>query len=370
MRKVFLIALFLVSWYLAGFFHAARIMVLVLAEAMLFFAMYLLSWYLKKSITLQAESFQKVRVSKDENCPCTVNLENTGMVPVTKAQLKWTWQYRREGLPAGKQRRTHKESADRGRRRRTEKEITALDAKEQLAVELPVFASLCGLLDIEIKKAYLWDYLGLFRRRFSPKKAIEVAVLPERQAMKFVFAPGSAESEEDPERELFQIREYQQGDRARDIAWKQSARTEKLLAKEYREIGDDCSDLFLDLNGGSLCEPKRISAFYQILQGVLAGLQAEGMSPRVCWRCEGSGLQRVDIRTEQELDLLLCRLYRDEEHFGALTEDDRAAAAKGFCLDLELNLFYRKKRIAAFETAGLGKQLAQTVYIGEGFDEK
>lgn len=369
MRKVFLIALFLVSWYLAGFFHAAHIMVLTLAEAMLFFSMYPLSWYLKKSTRLQAESFQKVRIHKEEHCICTVTLENTGALPVTKAQLKWQWQYRREQAQGHEQRRTRKWVSGRGRLR-TEKETAALDAGEKLVVELPVFARFCGLFDIEVKKAYLWDYLGLFKRRFSPKRTIEVAVLPERQAVKFVFAPGSGAEEEERERELFQIREYQQGDRARDIAWKQSVRTEKLLAREYREVGDHCSDLFLHLSGGSRCEPKRVSAFYQILRGVLAGLLAGGMLPRVCWRCEDSGLQRAEVRTEQEIDLLLCRLYREEERFGALTEDDGAAAAKGFCLDLELNLFYRKKRIAAFETAGLSKQLAQAVYIGEGFDEK
>lgn len=363
MKKVFLISLFLVSWYLAGFFHAAHIMVLAAAETMLFLAMYLLSWYLRSRVQLSAESLQNLRLHTEKDALCSVTVENTGVLPVTKVQLKWNLGYRRNQTASKKMKR------DKNCRRRKESRSISLDAKEALLLKLLARAELCGLLDVTIKKAYLWDYLGLFRRRFAQKTSIEIAVLPPKHVLR-ICLEGSSAAEEETERELFQIREYQQGDRARDIAWKQSVRSDNLFVKEYREISDACSELFLDLAGCDEYEPEKISAFYQVLYGVVAGLLAVGRSLRVCWRCEDNTLQSARISSEREIDLLLCRLYREEDRFNGLTAGDEAACAKGFCLDLELNLFYGKKRVAIFEAEKLSEQLAQTVYIGEGFDEK
>ena len=76
MRKIFLIALFLVSWYLAGFFHAAHIMVLTAAEAMLFLAMYPLSWYLRNHVQMRMAPRQNIRTSADRSEEHTSELQS------------------------------------------------------------------------------------------------------------------------------------------------------------------------------------------------------------------------------------------------------------------------------------------------------
>ena len=354
MRKIFLIALFLVSWYLAGFFHAAHIMVLTAAEAMLFLAMYPLSWYLRNHVQMRMAPRQSIRTSADE-AVCCIELENTARMPVTRLLLSWQQQYRRQaGKPSKGQRG---------------KEFFSLSSKDELTVQLPVQRNLCGLLDVTIKKAYLWDYLGLFRRRFCPKTSIEVAVIPPRRRLRIHFCAGSGQ-ELETERELFQIREYQPGDRARDIAWKQSVRTGGLFSKEYREIGQSHSVLFLDFQQREQCSPEKISAFYEVLYAAAAGLLMEERCLQVCWRLADGTLHEMSLTGEKEIDLLLCRLYDEEARLGPLAEEDYAAGAKGFCLDLELIFYHEGKAAANFSTGELDHQLAQAVYIGEGFDEK
>lgn len=355
MRKVFLIALFLVSWYLAGFFHAAHIMVLTLTEAMLFFSMYPLSWHLRNHMQMRMAPRQNIRTSADGQAVCCIELENTGRMPVTRLLLSWQQQYRRQaGKPSKGQRG---------------KQFFSLSAQEELAVRLPVQGNLCGLLDVTIKKAYLWDYLGLFRRRFCPKTSIEVAVLPPRRRLRIQFCVGSGQ-EPETERELFQIREYQQGDRARDIAWKQSVRTGGLFAKEYREIGQSHSVLFLDFQQREQCSPEKISTFYEVLYAAAAGLLMEESFLQVCWRQADGTLCGMSLTDEKEIDLLLCRLYDEEARLGPLAEEDYAAGAKGFCLDLDLTFYHEGKAAANFSAGKMDHQLAQAVYIGEGFDEK
>ena len=112
-----LISLFLVSWYLAGFFHAAHIMVLAAAETMLFLAMYPLSWYLRSRVQLSAESLQNLRLHTEKDALCSVTVENTGVLPVTKVQLKWNLGYRRNQTASKKMKR------DKNCRRRKESRL-------------------------------------------------------------------------------------------------------------------------------------------------------------------------------------------------------------------------------------------------------
>ena len=90
----------------------------------------------------------------------------------------------------------------------------------------------------------IWDLFHLFGKRIETDGKEELSVLPEYYEALLEITPQIREqlieSEEYDEKrpgddpsQIFQIREYREGDRMQRIHWKASARTSQLMVKDY-----------------------------------------------------------------------------------------------------------------------------------------
>ena len=171
------------------------------------------------------------------------------------------------------------------------------------------------------------------------------------------------DAQEDPEQALIrQLREYAPGDLVRGIHWKQSARTDKLLVKEFQKEEEEGVSLYLDFSGEKEPGPEEMSAFYQILSALLLGVLKEKAAVRVKWTdAQRRSLYRRVTTEEACMDLLLLLYDREETLF------TKRPSGKGFKEDFTLNLnreiYYKEQCIHRFSLENCEREIKETKII-------
>lgn len=120
---------------------------------------------------------------------------------------------------------------------------------------IPVCISHCGVVEYTVEKAWVYDYLGLFRLPVRGGKTTYLMVEPEPRkpeklpnlsqflARQRRPKPGGGFSEE------HELRDYRPGDSLRDMHWKLSVKTDRLIVREAQEPVREQNILTLDLRG-------------------------------------------------------------------------------------------------------------------------
>lgn len=113
----------------------------------------------------------------------------------------------------------------------------------------------CGLVSVTCHKPYIYDYLGLFRRKLKNQSQCQLYVWPRPLAQELPAAvaqktvslwrpkPGGGFSEN------HDLRLYRPGDDLRNIHWKMAAKTGKLIYREAMEPVRRQLQLVLTLSG-------------------------------------------------------------------------------------------------------------------------
>ena len=162
--------------------------------------------------------------------------------------------------------------------------------------------------------------------------------------------------------EIRQLRKYMPGDLVKRIHWKQSARTDQLLVKEFQQEEEESVFLYLDFSGEKEADPKEMSAFYQILSGVLTGLLKKKRGVQVSWRTsEGRFLQRM-VQTEEESMSLFLVLYDMQEKlfFEGISETNHPGE---FILNIHRELYFKDNCVCTFSLENFEEELEKTKII-------
>ncbi|MCR5209049.1 MAG: DUF58 domain-containing protein [Lachnospiraceae bacterium] len=117
----------------------------------------------------------------------------------------------------------------------------AAEAKKDTTVVLPLDTAQAGLIRIRFSSLSVTDFLHICTFTMPYKDYAEIPVLPaERELPALRLSKAVVETEDSVQSgegelttDIKQIREYRVGDRLRDIHWKQSAKAEDILVKEY-----------------------------------------------------------------------------------------------------------------------------------------
>lgn len=102
----------------------------------------------------------------------------------------------------------------------------------------------CGNLNVCVSKAYIYDPIGLFRLKLKCEGGADITVMPilaEPDLYTMYTQPNSDfdtqyysnKTQGDDSSEVFDIREYRDGDNINRVHWKISAKEENLFVKEY-----------------------------------------------------------------------------------------------------------------------------------------
>ena len=251
-----------------------------------------------------------------------------------------------------------------------------------------------GKAIITLRRVRCFDLLGVLVLPL-PKKAYQssekVTILPEIFPVSVETGARSREFAMEQDRylltgteeyntEQFQIREYQQGDRLRNIHWKLSAKEDELIVREYLPV-IGCSVLFfLDLSGESEKKrgvfsksiarrkevQKKKKAFLSILLSVSSGIAQSGCKHFVIWYDEKKeDVMRYCVEKEEDVYGLLTEfdcLEETKSGFNVEEEYERKYHERAYVTKLVLNqrlqLFCDGELLMQYPAEGLGQALA------------
>lgn len=175
----------------------------------------------------------------------------------------------------------------------------------------------CGGLVVSLHRAYVCDYLGLFRRRIRNAEPRTFLVLPEPVAMDIPAdlesmlarslrpKPGGGYSEH------HEIRSYHPGDNLNQIHWKLSAKVGELMLREPMEPERGLMLLTMDLSGPSEVLDRKFGQLLWLGQWLLS--QSISFEVRAL---TGKGIECWKVQDEWSMkrcvEELLCRPFAPE----------------------------------------------------------
>jgi len=190
----------------------------------------------------------------------------------------------------------------------------------------------CGRVDLTIRRVSVCDLLGLFRLPVPARNGVSVScsiyVLPELQNRSIQTddaadlgldsATYSTERAGNDPSEIFQLRDYRDGDPRHSVHWKLSSRMNRLIIREFGLPLNASLHFLLELRAGA--EP---AASETMLGAVLAFseyLMARKVTHSVSWIGEEGSLQTLSVTDADALASVLHDLLAlpATEHWRAL----------------------------------------------------
>lgn len=193
---------------------------------------------------------------------------------------------------------------------------------------VPLDTDHCGVLRCSVQKGWVYDYLSLFRLPVRTKRVAEltihpVAAPPEKLPNLSVFMarrrqpkPGGGFSEE------HELRDYRPGDSMRDIHWKLSVKTDRMIVREAQEPIRGLNLLTLDLAGTAA----EVDSVLEQLLWLSQWLLDHDTEHQVLWIDPGDcEMAAVTVSSTEDLEALMKRLLSS-----SLREGTPSIAARRF----------------------------------------
>ena len=190
-------------------------------------------------------------------------------------------------------------------------------------VRFSVSAEHCGTLSAEFADAAVSDWFGLWHFPVSETERKTVTVYPDLYPVRISDSDRPGNRSADLREQMLKsgsdspvsgdIREYVPGDPIRQIHWKLSEKTDRLLIREPAHSSEKSIRLQLDVFRQDAL-PERINDTVEALLSASRALAAEGYAHEVCWAdtekndlCRSEIASEPDFRALQEAVLLIRR---------------------------------------------------------------
>lgn len=171
-----------------------------------------------------------------------------------------------------------------------------------------------GLYRVRLKRLRLYDMTGLFYCNVRCKSEKQIQILPElydvpvrmSMAVRNFYGESDVYDEHRPghdNSELFQIREYQKGDRLQNIHWKLSAKQDDIMVKEH-SLPKACPVILLLSYHPRRKEKKKgtLFAFLEVGASISFSLMDAGCPHYVVWYDDTiQDIRRVRVDNEESL---------------------------------------------------------------------
>ena len=161
----------------------------------------------------------------------------------------------------------------------------------------------CGMITISYPEMYVYDYMGLFRRKLKQENSCKLYIFPKPvPAAQVPQLRGKAVNMWRPKpgggfSEIHDLRLYRPGDDLRQMHWKMSLKTGKLIIREPLESVQKGYVLTVVLSGN----PQTLNTKLGQLMWLSNSLLAKQLSHEV--RClTGAGIMEFSISDETELE--------------------------------------------------------------------
>ena len=184
-------------------------------------------------------------------------------------------------------------------------------------ITVDVKPSHAGRYELSVASAVVTDPLGIWRKPLKKVRSKYVTVLPELFETEIIPAGVSAMPEADTQSQktkgavagdMIGIREYVPGDPVRNIHWKLSEKTDKMLVKE---LGDPVTDqylLLLDSAADIAQDPVALDAVASVFTSLIRAMREDDMIISAGWTDPQTG------------DAAVHRIITDEDASAAADE--------------------------------------------------
>ena len=181
---------------------------------------------IKKSISLDIKSID-VAQNKNDDIEVKILIKNNSIFPAINGELKLYYYNKFSG------------------NKETEYINFPINSKETESIDFKIKSKYCGKLIIELQSLKIYDYLTFSSVKKKVNKSKEIIVLPQIYDLNFsgnVININSLDGEifskdkagDDPS-EVFNVREYVEGDKIQRIHWKLSSKVDNVMIKEYSQ---------------------------------------------------------------------------------------------------------------------------------------
>lgn len=177
---------------------------------------------------------------------------------------------------------------------------TVSNAKSITNITYNIDAKYCGNIDIFIEYVYIYDYLSIFKFKKKINKRSSITILPNVYNMDNDIVIHEVVSDEgerysqymrgEDTSEIFDIRDYVQGDKLNRVHWKLSSKYDKMIVKEFGYPLSTKIELLLELyvdKSQDCC--KIVDGLIETLASVSYSLIQKGHEHNILW-------YREDIR--------------------------------------------------------------------------
>ena len=292
MNKYHYLLLLLVTGYLVVMYDKELPVMLLLLELILPFLQYLLLLPAAKKLRLKWSSTQQVYEAGEE-IPVKLWIQNPTIIPILYLHLMLDIQNELTG------------------EKETRELSVMVPAKGTIQMPLTIASEYCGRMTIGITDVRLWDYFHLFhkKKKLNQEYESQVLVIPALTELPVEISSlvkgfltdcdkyDPHEKGSDPS-EVFQIREYQPGDRLQQVHWKLSAARDGLLVKELSKPMVYPVVLFLDMGKN---HPWLLQQAVTDALSLLWTLQQKACPASLICRQEDGTLQKLSLVSEEEL---------------------------------------------------------------------
>ena len=177
-----------------------------------------------------------------------------------------------------------------------------------------------GRYEFELKKVRIYDLMGFFYVVRKANQSVFVDVLPEicyvpvqlTDAVRNFFGDADRYDEFRPgydPSELFEVREFQRGDRVQNIHWKLSAKADTWMVKEHSMPKACAITLLADFAGGKSGTDR--DAYLQFMAGLSFSLMDQKCAHYVAWYSEEDAeIVRSRVDDEESFYLFLYRFLK------------------------------------------------------------
>lgn len=234
-----------------------------------------------------------------------------------------------------------------------------VDGDSEMLLSTSFVAQRSGAYDASLTQIRIYDLTGIFFWCVKCKESCEFQILPDFYAVGLKVGQaskhfvGETDVYEDraggsDQSELFQIREFRNGDKIQSIHWKLSAKADELMVRENKLPHGCAIVLLLDLYAakGKL-DMDTTEAYLQFIASLSFSLLEEKCPHYAVWY-SGKENQIIRVRVEKEEDfyLFLMLFYRErpDEKKHDLREEYRQKYrmenyVTDLCVDRELNVW-------------------------------
>lgn len=206
---------------------------------------------------------------------------------------------------------------------------TVCNAKATTNITYNIDAKYCGIIDIFIENVCIYDYLSIFKFKKKINKRSSITILPNVYNMDNEIAIHEVICDEgdrysqymrgEDTSEIFDIRDYVQGDKLNRVHWKLSSKYDKMIVKEFGYPLSTKLELLLELyvdRSQDCC--KIADGLIETLASVSYALIQKGHEHNILWYREDIRelvSERITSREDFERTMrhiLSSNVYKDD----------------------------------------------------------